>query len=169
MDILKIIILCLVIIHNSFISCLFYKNIKKKYLVIFTLILLQVFYLFASFNLSLLIMKFFNNYLKYLSYLCFSFIGIKTVVNTLKDDPKETQTNLNKIIINSYDCLFLTIPLFIEKISFLLINIALELLTLISYLVFALIRKKDCKINHQKIGLMTAVVLFIFAFQSLII
>lgn len=175
MPIINLIILSLIMSIDAFIIC-FINEVKNKshYLLIpITFSFFQVSFLMLGYFLGDFIEEYLQNYIKYTTFIIFSSMGIKLIIDTLINKGKDKNDNSSLLLAilqaftTSIDSLFLALPLAFVNINCHTLIIIVFLTTFIVCLLGLILRNK-IKNNDEKISLTGAIILFIFAFKSLI-
>ncbi len=177
MSLIDIIILSLTICIDSSLLCLFItcKN-KIKYLLIPLIFsIMQVLFLLTGFSLGDLLENYLLSYLKYIIFIVFSFMGSKLLIDTLKEkdgEDKNVNDSLKVIIIQacftSCDSLFLGLPVAFTNTNYLLFLTIVFSLTFVLCFISLFLRKKINNKHDDTINIIGAIILFFFAFKSLI-
>ena len=177
MSLIDIIILSLTICIDSSLLCLFITCKKKiKYLLIPLIFsIMQVLFLLIGFSLGDLLENYLLSYLKYIIFIVFSFMGSKLLIDTLKEkdgEDKNVNDSLKVIIIQacftSCDSLFLGLPVAFTNTNYLLFLTIVFSLTFVLCFISLFLRKKINKKYDDTINIIGAIILFFFAFKSLI-
>lgn len=176
MSIINTLILSLTICVDSFLLCLLTKTNKKRdYIFIpLTFSAFQTIFLLIGFFIGEYIENFLQLYLKYIMFLVFSFMAIKMLVDILINKDKEIECCLTSknIVINasltSFDSLFLGLPLAFNTENYFILLIIIGLTTLLMCTLGLLIRKKAHNTLDDKISIIGSIILFLFAFKSLL-
>lgn len=176
MKIFEIILLSITICIDSFILCLLTKINKKRYyfLIPFIFSLFQCLFLYFGYfigdSLEAIIL---NNY-KYIIFIIFSFMGLKLLIDTLISKGKdEVQLSSFSLILlqaisTSFDSLFLGFPLALNNINQILLLITLSITTFSICFIALLIRKRVNNKYDDIINVIGSIILFFFAFKSLL-
>lgn len=176
MSFLDIFLLSFTICIDSFFICLF-TNYKKKshaFLIPILFTFFQCLFVFLGFSLGNVIEIYLKNYINYISFLTFSFMAIKLILDVfINKDEKNKHfnfpvTTLLNACLTSFDSLFLGIPLSIKTNNFLLLILVISTLTYFVCLFALLIRKSYKTKLNEKANLVGAIILFFFAFKSLL-
>ena len=177
MSLIDIIILSLTICIDSSLLCLFITCKKKiKYLLIPLIFsIMQVLFLLIGFSLGDLLENYLLSYLKYIIFIVFSFMGSKLLIDTLKEkdgEDKNVNDSLKVIIIQacftSCDSLFLGLPVAFTNTNYLLFLTIVFSLTFVLCFISLFLRKKINNKHDDTINIIGAIILFFFAFKSLI-
>ena len=176
MNIFNTFLLSITICIDSFILCFLTKPKKKKHLFIIPIIfsLVQTLFLYIGYTFASLLEFYLCNYLKYIVFLIFSFMGLKLIIDTfINKDKEEPPLNSFKnifmqAIFTSCDSLFLGMPLAFNNNNFLLFLFVIGILTFLICLIALCTRKKCTNQIDDKINLIGAIILFFFAFKSLL-
>lgn len=176
MSITSTIILSLTICIDSFLLCLLIKARKKRDYIFIPLIfsIFQVIFLLTGYFIGDLIEDFLHTYLKHIIFLVFSFMAIKMLVDTLINKNKEIEccfTLKDSIIsaaLTSFDSLFLGFPLAFNIETYFTSIVIVSLTTYLMCLLGLIIRKKASNTLDDKISIIGSIILFIFAFKSLL-
>lgn len=177
MSLIDIIILSLTICIDSSILCLFISCKKKiKYFLIPLIFsIMQVLFLLLGYTLGNLLESYLLSYLKYVIFIIFSFMGSKLLIDTLIKKDKENNTindSLKVIIIQSCltscDSLFLGLPIAFTNTNYLLFLTIIFSLTFALCFISLILRKKINKKYDDYINIIGSIILFFFAFKSLI-
>ena len=177
MSLIDIIILSLTICIDSSLLCLFITCKKKiKYLLIPLIFsIMQVLFLLIGFSLGDLLENYLLSYLKYIIFIVFSFMGSKLLIDTLKEkdsEDKYVNDSLKVIIIQacftSCDSLFLGLPVAFTNTNYLLFLTIVFSLTFVLCFISLFLRKKINNKHDDTINIIGAIILFFFAFKSLI-
>lgn len=179
MSLIDIIILSLTICIDSSLLCLFITCKKKiKYFLIPLIFsIMQVLFLLIGYSLGAFLENYLLSYLKYIIFIVFSFMGSKLLIDTLKgkdneDEDKNVNDSLKVIIIQacftSCDSLFLGLPVAFTNTNYLLFLTIVFSLTFVLCFISLFLRKKINKKYDDTINIIGAIILFFFAFKSLI-
>ena len=177
MSLIDIIILSLTICIDSSLLCLFITCKKKiKYLLIPLIFsIMQVLFLLIGYSLGDLLENYLLSYLKYIIFIVFSFMGSKLLIDTLKEkdgEDKNVNDSLKVIIIQacftSCDSLFLGLPVAFTNTNYLLFLTIVFSLTFVLCFISLFLRKKINNKHDDTINIIGAIILFFFAFKSLI-
>ncbi len=176
MNIIDIIILAFTICIDSFIICLITKTSTKKQLFIIPFIfsLFQILFLFVGYKIGSILEIHLKEYLKYIVFIIFSFMGLKMIIDTILNKEKENKKNyaLKSIILEanltSFDSLFLALPFAFYSNSYYIFLIIIGSITFVICLLALLLRNKISSKHEEKINLIGALILFFFAFKSLL-
>lgn len=176
MFIIETIFLSLTICIDSIILCLLTEIDKKRYyfLIPFIFSTFQIIFLFLGHSLGNLIESYLINFLKYIKFFIFAFMGLKLLVDSLLNKDKE-DNNLNSLrnitiqaTLTSFDSLFLGVPIAFNNNKYYISFAIIVAMTFILCLSSLLIRKNINKKHNDKFNLIGSIILFIFAFKSLI-
>lgn len=176
MNIFNVILLSFTICIDAFILCLLAKIKKKKYVFIipFVFSFFQSLFLYIGYSLGSCIEIYLKDYLKYVVFFIFSFMGIKLILDTfIKKDTESASINSIKsitlqAILTSFDSLFLGMPLSFNSNNYFTFILIIATTTFIICLIGILLRNKISKNYDDKINLIGSIILFFFAFKSLI-
>lgn len=176
MSITSTIILSLTICIDSFLLCLLAKTNKKRDYIYIPLIfsIFQTIFLLTGYLIGEYIENFLQVYLKYIIFLIFCFMATKILVDSLINKNKETNccfTLKNTVIsacLTSFDSLFLGLPLAFNSENYFNLLIIMGLATFIMCLLGLLLRKKAPNTLDDKTSIIGSIILFIFAFKSLL-
>lgn len=170
------IILSLTICIDSFLLCLFNKSSQKKdyFLIPFIFSFFQVSFLLIGYFIGDFIELYLSDHIKYIVFLIFSSMGVKLIVDTLINKGKEPLCNFSigciilQAFSTSFDSLFIGFPFAFNNNNHLILAIIIAITTFIVCLVGLLLKNKISVSHEDKIGLIGALILFIFAFKSLL-
>lgn len=170
------IILTLTICIDSFILCFMSKNKSKASYFYIPLIFsfFQTSFLLIGYLCGDVIEIHLQNHLKYVIFLIFSSMGLKLIIDTLMNKGKEKTCYFTlksiflQAIITSFDSIFLGLPFAFKNISILSLIIVISSTTLLASLLGLILRNKTNDSYDDKISICGAIILFIFAFKSLI-
>lgn len=177
MSLFDILILSLTICIDSFILCLFItcKKKVKYFLIPLIFSIFQVCFLLFGYYIGTFLEIYLMNYLKYIIFLVFSFMGSKLLIDTLlKKESEESMVNdcIKNIFIQatftSCDSLFLGLPIAFTDTNYFMFLVIIFSLTFFLCLFALLLRKKISKKYDDAINIIGSIILFIFAFKSLI-
>jgi len=175
MNIIYVILLSLTICIDSFILCLLTKCSKKLniFLIPFIFTIFQISFIYIGYNLGNILEKNLENYINHFMFLVFSFMGLKTIINIfISENKKEPFNSLKAVIIQatltSFDSLFLGIPFAFSNDKYLLFISIVAICTFSSCFIALIAQKKANSKLEEKINLIGAIILFFFAFKSLI-
>jgi len=176
MNIFHLILLSITICIDSFILCLLTKCKKKIYFffIPFTFALFQVLFLYIGYILGSFLELYLKNYLKYIVFLIFSFMGLKLIIDAFinKNKEQEILDSISKIviqgIITSCDSLFLGMPLAFNSNEYLIFLLIIGISTFFICFIALCFRNKINNKYDDKINMLGAIILFFFAFKSLI-
>lgn len=176
MSIINTIILSSTICIDSFLLCLLTKISKKReYIIIpLTFSIFQTIFLLAGYFIGEYLENFLQLYLKYIIFLIFSFMAIKMLIDTLINKNKEIHSFstakdiLISSLLTSFDSLFLGLPLSFNSEHYFILLIIISLTTFILCLLGISLRKKASNTLDDKISIIGSIILFIFAFKSLL-
>lgn len=176
MFIINIIILSLTTCIDSFLVC-FFKNNKKKsdyFFIPATFSIFQSIFLLSGYFLGDFMENYFQNYLKYIIFIIFSSMSIRLIVDVFINKEKKQKHNFSfkeiflLSIITSCDSLFLGVPLSFKTNSYIVLILVVSLTTF-TVCLLGLILKNNLKREYDEtIQIIGSIVLFIFAFKSLI-
>lgn len=175
MPIINLIILSIIMSIDSFILCFISEPKNKFHYFLIPLIFsfFQYLFLILGYFLGNFIEEYLQSYLKYTIFIIFSSMAIKLIIDALisKGQEKNTNTSLLLTIFQAFttsiDSLFLALPLAFLNINHHTLSIIVFSTTFIACLLGIFLRHK-IKNNDDKISLVGAIILFIFAFKSLI-
>ena len=131
-------------------------------------------FLLAGYFLGDFLENHLKEYSKYIIFIIFSSMSLKLIIDTLINKGKEKTCYFAlkditlQAIMTSLDSLFLGIPLSFNSNTYLNLIVITGISTFIVCLFGLLIAKKITSISEDKINLLGAIILFIFAFKSLI-
>lgn len=176
MFIINTIILSLTICIDSFLLCLFNKSCKKKDCFFIPLIFsfFQVSFLLVGYFIGDFIEIYLVNYIKYIIFIIFSSMAVKLIIDALVIKGEEINCNFSikyialQALISSFDSLFLGLPFAFNCNSYLILSTIVAITTFIVCLLGLLLKNKIKSTHEDKISLIGALILFIFAFKSLI-
>ncbi len=177
MSLIDIIILSLTICIDSSLLCLFItcKRKIKYFLIPLIFSIMQVLFLLIGYSLGTFLENYLLGYLKYIIFIVFSFMGSRLLIDTLKgkdDEDKNVNDSLKIIIIQacftSCDSLFLGLPVAFTNTNYLLFLTIVFSLTFVLCFTSLLLRKKINKKYDDTINIIGSIILFFFAFKSLI-
>lgn len=177
MFILNTIILSLTICIDSFILCFLTRPANKKefFIIPFFFALFQTLFLYIGYLFGSFLELYLTNYIKYIVFLTYSFMALKLIVDTFINKSKEVQPPLNSFksiivqaIFTSCDSLFLGMPLSFNNNNFIISLFIISSLTFTICFIALCIRKKCTTQIDDKINLIGAIILFFFAFKSLL-
>lgn len=176
MSITNTIILSLTICIDSFLLCLLTKASNKKNYIFIPLIfsIFQTFFLLIGYFIGEYLETLLQMYLKYIIFLIFSFMAIKMLIDALMNKSKEItccftlKSSIINAILTSFDSLFLGLPLAFNTENYLILVIIIGLTTFLMCLIGLLIRKKASNDLSDKISIIGSIILFIFAFKTLL-
>lgn len=176
MNIFEIILLSITICIDSFILCLLTKTNKKRYyfLIPFIFTMFQCLFLYLGYFLGDLLETIISSNYKYIIFIIFSFMGLKLMIDTISNKGKDeiVLTNFSLIMLQavstSFDSLFLGMPFALNNINQIALLITLSITTFIICLLALLIRKKVNNKYDDIINIIGSLILFFFAFESLI-
>lgn len=179
MFIINTIILSLTVCIDSFLLCLFSKKNNKfnYFLIPFTFSFFQIIFLLTGYFLGDFLETYLHNYFKYIIFIIFSSMAIKLIIDTLLNKGKEENKKtchltfkgiIFQAMITSSDSLLLGLPLAFKSNSYLILIIIIGLTTFIACLLGLLLRDKINETHEDKIFLGGAIILFVFAFKSLL-
>lgn len=172
----NIIILTLTICIDSFLLCLLNKNKKKRDYFLIPLIFsfFQTSFLLTGYLFGNFIEESIKQHIKYVIFIIFSSMGLKLVIDILlnKGEEKTCQLTLKSTFlqatITSFDSIFLGIPFAFKDINIITLISITSVTTITACLLGLLSMNKIKKSYEDKIGIIGAIILFIFAFKSLI-
>lgn len=176
MNIFEIILLSTTICIDSFILCLLTKINKKRYYFLIPLIftIFQCLFLYSGYFLGNLLETIIINNYQYIIFLIFSFMGLKLMIDTISNKGKDeiVLTSFSLVIIQavstSFDSLFLGMPLALNNIDQMFLITILGITTFTVCLIALLIRKKVNNKYDDIINIIGSIILFFFAFESLL-
>lgn len=176
MHTLEILLLSLTICIDSFIICLLTKITRKIYhfLIPLMITLFQITFLYIGYTFGSLLEIYLKDYLKYIIFFIFAFMGLKIIVETLANKGKEHEniTTFKYILTQSFlsniDSLFTGMPVAFKShssISFLIIS---SLTTFTICTLALLLRNKINQKYDDKISIFSALTLFFLAIKNLL-
>lgn len=173
---INVIILSLTSCIDSFLICILNKNRKKyNYFLIPTVFsIFQSSFLLFGYFFGDFLENYLQNHLKYIIFIIFSSMALRLIVDVLVNKGKEVVHIFSfkdiffLSIITSGDAMFLGVPLAFSANSYINLIIIISLTTFFVCLTGLLIRNKLRNICDDKIQIIGSIVLFIFAFKSLI-
>lgn len=176
MNIFNLFLLSLTICIDSFLLCLLTKTKKKTHLVLIPTLfsIFQIGFIYLGFCFGDFLEKYIVDYLKYIVFLVFSFMAIKLLIDAIvnKSIEKEPLTSLKPIfissILTSFDSLFLGMPLAFNNVNCLIFITIIGSVTFIVCSLALLLRRKLVNNLNDIINLLGAIILFFFAFHSLL-
>ena len=176
MNIFEIILLSITICIDSFILCLLTKCSKKRHYLLIPLFfsLFQCSFLFIGYQVGNLLENSLQSHIKYIIFLTFSIMALKLMLDTIINKGKnEIALSSLKIIfiqsiITSFDSLFLGLPLALNDINQIILLITLSTTTFSVCLLALLIRKKVNNKYDDIINIIGSLILFFFAFKSIL-
>ena len=176
MNITSIIILSLTICIDSFLLCILSKSKKKSnyFIMPFIFSLSQTIFLLAGYFLGDLLESTLKEHLKYIVFIILSSMALKLIVDTLINKGKEKtcyytiKDTAFQAITTSFDSLFLGIPFAFNFSTYLTLLLIVGLTTFIVCFLGLILRNKIKNNYEEKLNLLGAAVLFLFAFKSLI-
>ena len=176
MGITSTIILSLTTCIDSFILCLLNKNkTKLNYLITpFIFAFFQITFMLTGYFLGDFIEEHLHNHLKHFTFIIFSAMAIKLILDILINKGKEKTCcfAIKDIILQaltaSFDSLFLGLPLAFKSNTYIIFILIIGLTTFFICFLGLLLRNKFKNNFEEKIGLIGAIVLFMFAFKNLI-
>lgn len=176
MNIFEIVLLSITICIDSFILCLLTKCSKKKHYLLIPLSfsLFQCLFLFTGYVFGNLLENSLQKYVKYIIFLIFSIMGLKLMLDTILNKGKieislsSLKTIFIQSIITSFDSLFLGMPIAFNDIPPYLLTTIIGTTTFILCIIALLTRKKVNNKYDDIINIIGSIILFIFAFKSLI-
>ena len=176
MSITNTFILAFTICIDSFLLCLLTKNNKKSNYIFIPLIfsIFQTIFLLIGYLFGDYIENFLQVYLKYIIFLIFSFMAIKMLIDTIINKSTEIDCCLTlkdtiiRALLTSLDSLFLGFPLAFNTENYFILLIIIGLTTFLMCTLGLLIRKKASNDVSDKISIIGSIILFIFAFKSLL-
>lgn len=176
MNFIDIILLSLTSCIDSFIICILLKNSKKSHFLVvpFIFALFQFCFVISGYYLTNIIENYISQYLKFVVFLTFSFLAMKLTIDTfIQKNESNNLTSIKPILcqaaLTSFDSLFLGIPLAFNENKLMLFVIVSSITTFIICLLALLIQKKISTNIENKITIIGAMILFFFAFKSLIL
>jgi len=176
MMIVSTIILSLTICIDSFLLCILNKTKHKTSYFLIPLIFtfFQVTFLLSGYLLGDILENHLHSHLKYIIFIIFSSMAMKLIVDTLSNKGKEKTCHFAikdiflQALITSFDSLFLGIPLAFNTNTYFILITIVGIVTYIACFLGLLLRNKiedDCE---EKLNIIGSIILFIFAFKSLI-
>lgn len=176
MSIPNTVILSSTICIDSFLLCLLTKTSKKRDYILIPLIfsISHTIFLLTSFFIGEYIENLLLAYLKYINFLVFSSMAIKMLVDNIINKSRETEyyftlkETITNATLTSFDFLFLGLPLSFSTETYFTLLIIIGLVTFIICLSGLLLRKKASNTLDNKTSIIGSIILFIFAFKSLI-
>lgn len=176
MHTLEILLLSLTICIDSFIICLLTKITKRFYYFLIPIIftLFQATFLYIGYFFGNFLEIYIKDYLKYISFFIFAFMGLKIIVETLANKGKdhENTTTLKYIFTQSFlsniDSLFATIPVALKTNSIMSFLIISSITTLAICTTSLLLKNKMEEKHNDKISILGAIALFFLALKNLI-
>ena len=176
MILINLIILTLTICIDSFLLCLLSKNKRKRDYLLIPLIFsfFQTSFLLTGYFFGNFIEESLRQHIKYVIFIIFSTMGLKLVIDTLINKGKEKTCQLTlkstflQAIITSFDSIFLGIPFAFKDISIITLISTTSVTTITACLLGLLLMNKIKESYEDKISIIGAITLFIFAFKSLI-
>ena len=174
--ILNTIILSFVICIDSFVLCFLNKSTSKLHYFLIPLIFstFQAIFLITGYFLGDFIDEYLQNYVKYTLFIIFSTVAVKLIIDTLLNKGKEKTcpSALLHIILQalttSFDSLFLGVPFAFANLDYSTLAVIVFIITFTVCLLALLLRNKIKKNYDDKISIIGSIILFIFAFKSLI-
>ena len=176
MILINCLILSLAICIDSFLLC-FINTSKKKsdyFFKPFLFTLFQTLFILIGYHFGNFIEEYIKNHLKYVNFIIFSSMGLKIMIDTLLNKGKEKTCQLTlkiiflQAILTSFDSLFLGLALAFKNINCLILIIITSATTILTCLLGLLLRNKLKDSCDDKISIIGAIILFTFAFKSLI-
>ena len=173
---INIIIPTLTICIDSFLLCFTNKS-KNKSAYFYTPIIFSFFqtiFLLLGYFLGDIIEIYLRNYIRYIIFIMFSSMGLKLVTDTLINKGKEKnyyftlKTIFLQAIITSLDSIFLGIPFALKNICITTLIFTISSTTLLACFTGLILRNKLKETHDEKINLIGAFILFLFALKSLI-
>jgi len=176
MIIINTIILSLTICIDSFLLCLLNKANKKSnyFLIPIIFSFFQITFLLTGYFLGDFLEDYLYNHLKYIVFIIFSSMGTKLIIDTLINKGKEKTCHFTlkaiilQALMTSCDSLFLGLPLAFSSNTYLLFALIVGVTTFFVCLLGLLLRNKINNNYDDKISIVGSIILFIFAFKSLI-
>ncbi len=176
MNIFSVIILSLTICIDSFLLCFLLKVPKKIHFITIPLLftLSQIIFLSLGYFFGSSLELSFQKHAKYIIFIIFSFMSLKMITDTLINKGKEKtclctlKSVLLQVLLTSFDSLFLGIPLAFKFSSCFLLLVITGIATFTLCLIGLLLRNKIKNNHDDTIGILGAIVLFIFAIKSLL-
>ena len=176
MTIANTIILSLTVCIDSFLLCLLNKT-KSKFIFLITPLIFsffQILFLLGGYFVGDFLEIYIHNCLKYIVFIIFSSLGVKLIIDTLLNKGKEKtcffalKDIIFQAITTSCDSLFLGVPLAFSTNQYLTLTITIGITTFFICLLGLILRTKITSNNEEKITLAGAIILFLFAFKSLL-
>lgn len=176
MFIINVIILSLTTCFDSFFICFLHKTSKKYnyFLIPITFSLFQSLFLLLGYFLGDFMENYFQNYIKYIIFIIFSSMALRLIVDVLINKGKEQTHSFSfkdiflLSIITSCDSLFLGVPLAFSTNSYITLIVVVSSTTFLVCLLGLLLRSKLRKNYYEPIQFIGAIILFIFAFKTLL-
>ena len=176
MNIFEIVLLSITICIDSFILCLLTKCYKKRYYLLIPLSFatFQCLFLYTGHALGNFLQSSLNNYMKYITFLIFAFMGLKLTIDTIINKGKNEvtlsspKTVFIQSIITSFDSLFLGMPIAFSNAHYINLLMIIGIITFTLCLLALIIRKRVNNKYDDIINVIGSIILFFFAFKSLL-